>query len=344
MSVSYKCPNCAASLVFDADAQQMVCEYCGTKLSPADVVAEAKPEWKQENQENWGEGAVQYICDSCGAAVITDQNTSATFCAFCGSPTIIPERLVEGYKPSELIPFAYGKDAAVEKFFKWCRNGRMTPRDFVSKKNIEKLTGLYIPFWLFDQDMDMNFTAEGTTVHALSAGNTTTTTTSHYNVVRSRKVAWDRIPMDGATHVDDNLMEIIEPYDYKGLVNFDMKYLAGFYAEKYDLPEDKLHGRLRERVAGYARTMFGDSVKQYRTVTNIVDRSTYDRPRFAYALLPVWMLNYKYHGKTYTFAMNGQSGKIAGEPPVSRMKVFLISAGVLAASAVLFYFLGGLAL
>jgi len=344
MAVSYKCPNCAANLVFDADAQQMTCEYCGTKLSPADVVSEENPEWKQEKAENWGADAVQYICNSCGAAVITDQNTTATFCAFCGSPTILPERLVEGYKPSEVIPFAYGKEAALDKFFKWCKKGRMTPNDFVSSKNVEKMTGIYVPFWLFDLDMDMNISAQGTKVHSVSTSNTTTTTTSHYDIARVRKVAWDRIPMDGATHIDDRLMEIIEPYKYDNLADFDMKYLAGFYAEKYDLPEEKLHGRLKARASGYAKDIFKESVKGYSTVTQVVDRSTYYRPKFAYALLPVWMLNYKYHGKLYTFAMNGQTGKIAGEPPVSRMKVALVSAVTLLVSGLIFYFVGGLAL
>ena len=341
MSVSYKCPNCAANLEFDADTQQMSCKFCGSLIRPEDVITVQNPEWKQETAEKWQSDVVTYTCGNCGAAVITDQNTSATFCAFCGSPAIVPERLVEGYAPSEVIPFAYGRDAAVNKFFEWCRKGLMTPNDFASDKNIEKLTGIYVPFWLFDNEVDMLYTAKGTKVHSVTSGNTTTTTTEHYYIQRNRKEAWDRIPLDGATHMDDKLMEIIEPYDYRDLTKFDMKYLAGFYAEKYDLPEDKLHMRLKERLVKYVKCIFDTSVKGYTSVSDVADKSTYYRPRYAYALLPVWMLNYQYRGKKYTFAMNGQTGKVAGEPPVSRMKLLVVAAASLLVTGIIFYFVGG---
>ena len=35
--VEYKCPNCAASLTFDSDLQEMHCEYCGTDFDIAAV-------------------------------------------------------------------------------------------------------------------------------------------------------------------------------------------------------------------------------------------------------------------------------------------------------------------
>ena len=38
--------------------------------------------------------------------------------------------------------------------------------------------------------------------------------------------------------------------------------------------------------------------------------------RARYALLPVWILNTKYRGKIYTFAMNGQTGKMTGSFPI----------------------------
>lgn len=345
MSVSVKCSNCGADMVFDADKQQMYCEHCGTRMKPEDLkqdlAPEDNPQWQAE-KTGWEDGASQYTCGNCGAAVVTDRDTSATFCAFCGSPTIIPERLVDAYRPSELIPFQHGREEALKSFFAWCRKGRLTPRDFVSDKNVEKLTGLYLPFWLFDIDVDMRFQATGVKVDRVTAGNTITTTTSYFDIVRNRKMAWDRIPLDGATRVDDTLMEILEPFSYEKLVDFDMKYLSGFYAEKYDLKEEELYQRLKDRVAGYARDEFNGSVSGYTRVTDVVDKSVYYKPKNAYALLPVWMLNYTYRGKKYTFAMNGQTGKVAGEPPVSPLKVSLIAAAALLVSSGLFYLLGGL--
>jgi hypothetical protein len=43
-----------------------------------------------------------------------------------------------------------------------------------------------------------------------------------------------------------------------------------------------------------------------------------EQGKITYALLPVWLLNTVYKGKTYTFAMNGQTGKFVGNLPIDK--------------------------
>ena len=371
MAISVRCPNCAASLVFDADTQRMTCSFCGTSIRPEDLttVSGGVPEATQVQQEvtipreptsqnheqsteqgakptdtpsPWTAEAVSYLCGNCGAAVVTDQNTVATFCAFCGSPTIIPERLVEGLRPADIIPFKYGREEAVAAFFSWCKKGLMTPQDFVSNENIEKLTGVYVPFFLYDIEVDMDMQAEAVTVDVRHSSNSTTTTTKYYDARRQMALAWDRIPLDGASHVDDKMIEILEPYDYQAILPFEMKYLSGFYAEKYDIPAEALEKNLYARAVTFARETFEDSMKQYKEIKSVHDASVYHKPRYRYALMPVWMLNYSYRGKKYTFMMNGQTGKIAGEPPMSPVKLALLFSSTLLGTSSLVYLLGGL--
>ncbi|MFA5445262.1 MAG: TFIIB-type zinc ribbon-containing protein [Bacteroidales bacterium] len=385
MATSYKCPNCSANLLFDADQQLMTCGFCGAKISPEDIVSNevylnseamkqeaardeeisSKPEAAVaasgaeatgEDSEAQGvetaepeffaeEETVQFVCNSCGAAVITDSNTSATFCAFCGSPAIIPERLVDARKPDYVLPFKYGRDNAIDSFFKWCKAGRFTPVDFVKNENIEKMTGLYVPFWLYNSVVDMDYETTGTKVSSSSSGNKTTTTTKYYLVKRKRKVCWSMIPFDGATHIDDAQMEMIAPYDYKALKKFDMLYLSGFFADRYDLPAERLEDNLTKKVNSYVDRVFLDSIRSYGSVTETQNRTKIYKPDVKYALLPVWILNYKYLGKMYTFAMNGQTGKIAGQYPISRLKLILLGLAILPVAAVLFKLVvGGLIL
>ena len=368
MAVSFKCPNCAANLVFDADKQKMTCDYCGKEISLDEVESlspilseeamqkEAKHDDELRESQSiviekstaapaaatgqWDNDSIQYVCNSCGAAVITDQNTAATFCAFCGSPAIIPERLVKERTPDFVLPFQYGKETAINCFFEWCKAGRFTPVQFIKKENVEKMTGLYVPFWLFDSEAEMQITAEGKKVASSTTGRNTYTTTSYFNIVRSRHLDWDKIPLDGATRIDDKLMEIIEPYNYEDIAPFDMKYLAGFFADKYDLPADKLTERLQNRLNLYVDRIFKASVKSYNSVSKVNDATRYQNPAFHYALMPVWILNYKYLGKTYTFAMNGQTGKVAGEPPVSRVKLTILGLAVLPVAASICWLIG----
>ncbi len=64
-----------------------------------------------------------------------------------------------------------------------------------------------------------------------------------------------------------------------------------------------------------------------------------------YVLLPVWMISYDYNQSDYTFAMNGQTGKVVGKPPISTGKVTAwfsgIAAGTLFALKCVSYMMGG---
>ena len=59
-----------------------------------------------------------------------------------------------------------------------------------------------------------------------------------------------------------------------------------------------------------------------------------------YALFPVWLLRTEYLGKTYTFAMNGQTGAFIGEVPISKKKLAWLFGGVAAGVSVGLFLLG----
>ena len=86
---------------------------------------------------------------------------------------------------------------------------------------------------------------------------------------------------------------------------------------------------LRNTISGYASVQVtnNDVQIQQQAARNV--------------LLPVWMLMSTYRGKEYLFAMNGQTGKLVGNLPISIPKVFAWAAGIFAAVAVLL-FLGGM--
>ncbi len=63
-----------------------------------------------------------------------------------------------------------------------------------------------------------------------------------------------------------------------------------------------------------------------------------------YVMLPVWFMSYKYQNKIYEFVINGQTGKIAGTPPVNRGKLRLCAWSLAAAVTAATYVLGGLIL
>ena len=115
-------------------------------------------------------------------------------------------------------------------------------------------------------------------------------------------------------------MESIEPYDYGALVDFETAYLSGFLADKYDVEARSGEDRIRQRVEQSMNDQLQSSFLGYTTVLPASRQLKIDHSKARYVLLPVWMLNTKYRGKTYTFAMNGQTGKITGTFPICPKK------------------------
>ena len=125
-------------------------------------------------------------------------------------------------------------------------------------------------------------------------------------------------------------MESIEPFDYGRMVPFDTAYLSGYLADKYDVPSENGEPRIRQRVEESVQDQIQTSLLGYATVIPTNRQLQIRNSHAKYVLLPVWMLNTRFNGKIYTFAMNGQTGKIAGSFPICRKRTAIWFAGICA--------------
>jgi DNA-directed RNA polymerase subunit RPC12/RpoP len=339
--LEYKCPCCNAGLIFDNDTQQLTCQYCDntfdiqTVRAYNDNHAETSQEefiWEDNPKQEWNQKEQQsmrlFQCPSCGAQLITDDNTAATFCPYCDNPTILPARLSGGLKPDSVIPFQTNKEDAQAAFLKLCKGKPLLPREFTTQQRLEKITGMYVPFWLYDCSADFDGSYKATRIHRWSDSKYNYIKTDHFLLRRGASAAFAGIPMDGSIKMDDTFMESIEPYDYSQLTEFDTAYLSGYLADKYDVPSENGKDRIRQRVDRSIEEQLQSSFLGYATVLNTGKRLLIDHSKARYVLLPVWMLNTRYGDKTYTFAMNGQTGKMTGSFPICPKRSALWFAGI----------------
>ena len=327
--LEFKCPCCNAPLIFGGVSQQMKCEYCDntfdleTVRAFSDSNAPEEPtevQWENTNAREWSSSEEMemrsFLCDACGGELITDKHTAAAFCPFCGNPTILPGRLSGSVKPDAIIPFKTTKEDAKEAFLNLCKGKALLPKFFTQQQQLEKITGMYVPFWLYDCHADFDGSYHATRIRTWSDSNYNYTKTDHYLLNRRADASYSGIPMDGSSKMEDVFMESIEPYDYKDMMDFEMVYLSGFLADKYDVESTAGEGRIRQRVEESMNELLQDSLFGFSTVVPATKQLNIDHSKARYVLLPVWMLNTKYRKKTYTFAMNGQTGKITGSLPV----------------------------
>lgn len=345
--MEYKCPCCDAGLVFGEDVQQMTCEYCGNTFELEAVQAFNEPQqtepecfdWEESDSHTWSDeeqNAMRtFQCPSCGGEILTDEHTVATFCPFCDNPTIMPSRVSGGLKPDGVIPFKTSKQDANAAFLKLCKGKPLLPKFFTEEQRLEKITGVYVPFWLYDCNADLQGSYRATRVHSWSDSRYTYTKTDHYLLNRRACAGYSGIPMDGSSKMDDTFMESIEPYDYGALVDFDTAYLSGFLADKYDVEAASGEDRIRQRVENAMNDHLQSTFLGYATVLPGSRQTRIDHSRAKYVLLPVWLLNTRYRGKTYTFAMNGQTGRITGQLPACPKRSAAWFCGIWAAAAAL---------
>ena len=130
-------------------------------------------------------------------------------------------------------------------------------------------------------------------------------------------------------------MESIEPFDYSELIDFDKAYLSGYFADKYDVPSEKGEARIYDRVNNTINDLVQESFLGYTSVIPTSRQLKVDQGKARYILMPVWILNTKYKDKTYTFAMNGQTGKMTGSLPVCSKRATMWFAGITAVVTIL---------
>ena len=83
-----------------------------------------------------------------------------------------------------------------------------------------------MPFWLFDADTDASIRYKATTVSKWSTSDYYYTKTSYFAVHRGGSIGFERVPVDGSSKMPDDLMESIEPFDFKDAVDFNTAYLT----------------------------------------------------------------------------------------------------------------------
>ena len=337
----YKCPCCGGAIEFDSGIQKMKCPYCDTEFEMEALAAydselnsqqEDDLKWEMPQQEPWQEEGVRgYVCKSCGGEIIGDENTAATACPYCGNPVVMMAQFAGSLKPDCVIPFKLDKQAAINALKNHYKGKRLLPKVFSDNNHLQEIQGVYVPMWLFDAKANADVRFKATKVRAWSDSRYDYTQTSYFALSRSGSLGFKRIPVDGSTKMDDALMESIEPFDASQAVDFQTAYLAGYMADKYDVDAKAGIPRANERIKKSTEDAFAATANGYTSVIADYSSVRLSQGQTRYALYPVWLLNTKWEGKLYTFAMNGQTGKLVGDLPVDKALCKKWFAGIMAA-------------
>ncbi|MBQ8575897.1 MAG: hypothetical protein IJ447_07630 [Clostridia bacterium] len=330
-TIEYKCPSCGGAIEFDPTVQKMKCPYCDSEfemevLKKLDEEEKNKQpdkmDWETKAGGEWQDGEADsikvYTCKSCGGEIVADDTTSATSCPYCDNPVVISGQVSGELKPDFVIPFKVTKEQAKEALKKHISGKKFIPKTFKEENHLDEIKGIYVPFWLFDANARAHINYKATKVRHWSDTKYNYTNVSTYRVRRGGCVGFEHVPVDGSSKMADELMESIEPFDFKDAVDFQTAYLAGYLADKYDVTPENSIERANERIKTSTEQLFASTVTGYNSVITENSSVQLENGTAKYALYPVWLLNTTWQGQKYTFAMNGQTGKFVGDLPVDK--------------------------
>ena len=307
-SMYFKCKNCGGNVVYSPEKHTMFCPFCESEKS---------------QELSGGTSPEMTICPNCGGEINVEEYTSATQCPYCDSYLILNERVEGRYLPRLILPFQLGKESCKQSIREKFKKNLFVPTDFLSEVRLNSMQGVYVPYWLYNYDTHCSFQGEGTKVRTWTSGDTQYTETSYYAVNRDMDIGFDKIPVDASEAMPDNVMDLMEPYNYSQLIDFNPEYMSGFYAEKYNMPAEAVEARAQRKMNEDAAAMLQASYAGYHSVRSISQEIRVKSNSSCFGLLPVWKYQYTYDGKEYPFYVNGQTGKIVGEVPVSKKKAFV---------------------
>ncbi len=299
----FQCSNCGGTSVFDPERQKMYCPYCGSEDSES-VVPEKE----------------MCSCPACGAPVQIGPYTSAGKCGSCGNYIIFDERINGPYEPHLILPFKFSKKQALAELEKEYNKRIFAPSDFIAESNLDKVEGMYVPFFMYDFHSNYEWSGRGNVVRTWTSGDTRYTETKVFHIERNIDVDFEKIPVDASIAMPDTTMDLLEPYDYQALENFKAKYMSGFYGECYNMPAVDLMGRAKKKVENDTESLLMGTVSGYSGVVGENKNMLINNTQTNYALLPVWVYSYQYAGQMYQFHVNGQTGKLIGKMPISKKK------------------------
>lgn len=342
------CNNCGGKTVFDPQKQKLKCLYCGSvfDIPSTEKIAEKPIEDLLLNAKPWKE--IQVLqCSACGAKEVVGKGQISTTCAFCGSSNVVKSDQIVGMKPQGVCPFRQSKTDAAALAKKWAKGKIFAPNSFKKSANPQNIYGIFSPAFTFDCSTQTNYSGSlaktESRTRTVNGKTRTEFYTTYYNIRGNHTKIFDDIVVQASENIPQKTLNKLEPFPTADALRYNKNYLSGYSANTYSMSgvqswqmcKNQMYDQLKAEIL---RKYHYSYVVSYRQDTN------YSNTKFKYVLLPIYVGHHKYKNKVYNFFVNGTTGKVVGDAPVSGLKVLfavLLSIIVVALIVLLVILFGG---
>ena len=326
-----RCPCCSGNMIFGIEKQALVCESCDKVLTIPeydDIVLKAAShnvslteaaDRIMEYREKRESLNRTYACRSCGGIVRPGALGASDACPFCGNSIVFSDKIRDQSEPDFLIPFKKDRKFFLEAFHRILKESLFVPEEFASTARPESIHACYIPFWIYDVRVSNSITMKTEQV----TGNLHLFFHNVYDCTGAASLTFQGVPQDGSASIPAAVTQSLEPFHPETGVPFHFGYLSGLDARIFDINAKGSYPAIKARVIASSRKFIaGDNCDNLHVICEEPDvRST----EISYALYPVWTMKASWQGRTYNYAMNGETGRLTGDIPTDLKRILGIS-------------------
>jgi hypothetical protein len=338
----HPCAACGAQAEWNPAKQLLVCRFCGTAAPfKVDAVSGAIQEIDlvralrelPDEERGWQTTKRTVQCQSCKAVSVFDPERVGQNCDFCGSPALVDYQEIKApIRPQSVLPFKVAEGAVREQIRGWYASKWLAPGSLKTRAMVDRVRGVYIPYWTFDAHADCPWEAEAG--HYYYTTETYRDDQGRMQTRQVRHVRWepasgevhhffDDQPVPGTRGLSHPLLGQVEPFPTTELVPYDTAYLSGFVVEHYQIVLFDAAERSQEAMIRALNEMCAAQVPG-DTYRNLQMHPAFSGRTFKHILVPVWLLTYNYSSRVFQVVVNGSTGRIAGEYPKSFWKIALL--------------------
>jgi uncharacterized CHY-type Zn-finger protein len=337
----FPCGSCGAQLRFAPGETVLACPNCGhvQEISGADAEEEAEALGEIDYSAvvaGLERGATfeehrTLACPNCGAQTEFSEGVQATTCPFCATPLVTEAAAHRQIRPTALIPFALDERAARAAMLDWLGSLWLAPSGLRDAARSRRPDGVYVPFWTFDARTETTYSGQRGDTYTVSRTVTrngkptrVSETRIRWRGVRGRVArAFNDVLVLASTSLPKSHTDALEPWDLQALTPYRPDFLAGFAAEGYHVGlEDgftEARAVMDRVIEEDIRADIGGDHQRITRKHPVITEVT-----FKHVLLPVWMSAYRHGGRSFRVVVNGQTGRVQGERPWSKVKVALL--------------------
>lgn len=315
----FACKNCGGNVIFDIASGQLACTYCHTLFDPYEYEEKTTDAEVEKDFE-----ATIFTCPQCGGEILSTDDTAAGFCSFCGASTVLYSRIEREHRPAYIIPFTKTKEDCKQAYAKLMRKAIFAPKELKDPKYIDGFRGIYMPYWTYYVEQNTPISLDAQKSHR--SGDYIIT--DHSKLNGNIDAYYKGLSYDASSSFEDNLSETLAPYDVKHMKRFTPSFLSGFYADTADVPAEVYQGEAMELA-------YDNSIKEISAVPEFSEYTLTENESLSpeslgttikaadYSMFPVWFLSYRNKDRVAYATVNGQTGKVVADVPVSIGKFML---------------------